>query len=377
MVNAALAWKAQTGQKVNVVIGAMAASMGAAFTVQTADRVSVHRNSLMMFHGAWGLQIGGSEAMKDYGGVLEKINANTKAVLLSRYNLQPETVAEWFREGREGWLTADEMKAAGIAQEVVGADDAALDLTGADLADFDAHGLKVAALAQGLAALNLGKAVQGDGGTNAAQSGAGGTPDGAAGEDGHGEAIGGEGGGEGGAGGGKGAGADQDGQQVPALRAGDGGQGGSAPASEGHGAGDGGAGTGGGSEPAEPCAERVAGREEGRQEAVAEYQERVAALQKRVDAAEATARRMQGERDQARAELEKARKEHAESLKEASERLKVATDRLSRHLDGGLSFSPAPTTWEEAMRLCGGVYEKAAAAYPELRRAFNEQNKRR
>ncbi|MBM3892680.1 MAG: hypothetical protein FJ388_26475, partial [Verrucomicrobia bacterium] len=168
MVNAVLAWKAQTKQPVNVIVGAMAASMGAAFTIQAADTVAVHRNSLMMFHGAWGLQIGGAEAMHDYSEVLGKINAETKRVLLARYKLDEATVDEWLAEGREGWLTADEMKAAGIATEIIGVDDAALDLTDADLAEYEAKGLKIAALATGLAAMKGGA---NDGGKSAGDAG--------------------------------------------------------------------------------------------------------------------------------------------------------------------------------------------------------------
>jgi hypothetical protein len=83
-----------------------------------------------------------------------------------------------FREGREGWLTADEMKAAGIAQEIIGQDDDAMDLTGSDLADFEAHGLKIAALASGLAALKTkGTPDAGNDGTAPAPEGAAGADD--------------------------------------------------------------------------------------------------------------------------------------------------------------------------------------------------------
>ncbi len=354
MVNAVSAWKAQTKQPVHVIVGAMAASMGAAFTIQAADSVAVHQNSLMMFHGAWGMQIGGADAMADYADLLAKINDMTKAVLLKRYKLDEDTVDEWFAEGREGWLTADEMKAAGIAHSVIGEDDEAMSFDGVDTSEFDAKGLKVAALAKGLADMKAGKVAQDDGGNITAQAGAGAPVDGGSSkEHGHGEGKGGGSETENGA--------QAEGEQRAALQPAQSGEAGG-PAVE---------------PPGDGAGEREAGRAEGRAEAVAEFAERVAAMEKRLADAQANERKIQAAHDRMAAEIAKERAEHQKSLNELSERLKLATDRVTKFLDGGLAFSPAPETWADALKACQGDYVKAARAYPELKRQYNEQNSRK
>jgi len=314
-----------------------------------------------MFHGAWGVQVGGSEAMKDYSEVLGKINAATKSTLLTRYELKPEQIDEWFAEGREGWLTADEMKAAGIAQEIIGVDDAAMNLDGVDTGEFDAHGLKIAALVTGLAGLKA--MVQNNDGQNiATQDGGGAAPDGTNGKSGHEEeqsssseqSV-------------KPSGAASETKPGATLQPGDSGQTASVPSGK--------------PTPSAietgPSAERIAGRAEGRDEAVSEYAERFADLNKRLTAAQANERKMQGERDKALADLALDRENHSRSLREMSDQLKLATDRVAQFLNGGLSFSPAPQTWEDALKACGGEYVKAARAYPELKQAYNAQNTRK
>jgi ATP-dependent protease ClpP protease subunit len=357
IINAVLAWKVATRQKVEVVLGAMAASMGAALTIAVSDKVIAHQNSLIMFHGAWAVMIGGKEALEDQAEALGKINANIKNILLTRYEIAPESIEEWFREGREGWLTAEEMKAAGIAQEIIGEPAPPLDLTGADLEEFDKRGLKIAALAEGLADLKAKQEAANADGTTAAQSGAGGAivdPDNTEGNDGN----------------GKGKDGDQaQGQQGASQEPGNGGDhaGSTGESSKGKGT----------QTPASGLsAERLAGREEGKRDALEEVAGQVEDLQRRLSDSEANARKMQSERDSARAELDKARSEHEQSLKEAQKQLKLANDRASKFLDGALTFSAGPRDWPEALKECKGDYATAAKAYPELKEAYRTANSR-
>jgi len=122
MINALLAWKAESGKTIHITVGALAASMAANTIVQVADpeNVKVHQNSLIMFHGAMGIGGGGEESFKDYSDLLNKINANVKTTLINRYDLSPDTVDEWFAEGREGWLSSDDAKNCGMAAEIIG-----------------------------------------------------------------------------------------------------------------------------------------------------------------------------------------------------------------------------------------------------------------
>tara|TARA_R110000765_G_scaffold41596_3_gene88511 strand:- start:723 stop:2012 length:1290 start_codon:yes stop_codon:yes gene_type:complete len=146
MINAVRDWKLTHGQPVDVIIGAMAASMGAAFAVSVADDIKPHANAKMMFHGAWGGNVGGAESMQDYSDLLNKINADIKATLVARYDVSPETVAEWFAEGREGWLTATDMVSMGMAFEIIGEAAGEIDFAPEDILNIENRGLKIAAL---------------------------------------------------------------------------------------------------------------------------------------------------------------------------------------------------------------------------------------
>jgi len=75
-------------------------------------------------------------------------------------------------------------------------------------------------------------------------------------------------------------------------------------------------------------------------------------------------RKFQGERDSARAQVEK-----------LTATLKEATTKLERLLSGGMSFAPSVDTWADALKACGGDYEKARKQFPELYRASREQDK--
>jgi ATP-dependent protease ClpP protease subunit len=110
------------GRKIDVTVGGMAASAASMIAVMFGRTFKAHRNTKIMFHGATAVTWAGSEAHRDSADLLDKINADMKAVLVSRYNLDAATVAEWFAEGREGWLTADEARAAGMVSEIVDGD---------------------------------------------------------------------------------------------------------------------------------------------------------------------------------------------------------------------------------------------------------------
>lgn len=335
MINAVREWKLTNSQPVTVIVGAMAASAASSFTVAVADSVQAHSNSLMMFHGAYTISFGGKELHEDTAELLGKINADTQTRLVSKYNIAPETVSEWFAESREGWLTADEMKAVGIASEIIGDPADALEFPEDSVLDIEQRGIGIAAL------LSSNVKTQ-----DAPDEGDEGEP-------------------EGGDNDGNDTGADDD-------AGGEGNEG-----AEGADAGDEGGDEGDSESAPEPSAERIAGREEGRQGAVAEYADRVAELTAKIDGLNALAAQMQSERDKARDELAKAVTQHEKSLSEMSEQLRAATDRVAKFLDGSLTFSPSPQSWQEALKACDGNYEQAAKQYPELRDKYNAENSRK
>jgi ATP-dependent protease ClpP protease subunit len=313
MVNAVLAWKASTKQEVHVTLGAMTASMGAAFVIQVADKIVAHQNSLMMFHGAWGANVGGSESMGDYADLLGKINSGTKRVLLARYNLTPAVVDTWFAEGREGWLDVEEMKKAGMIASVIGADDAAIDTKEIDLA--------VAALAR------PDTKAQAKGTDDGKRTEAEGTAEGAT------ETA-------------------AEAEHVQAQVPGDGATGSDQGAASG----------------VDVDGIKAQSFAEGEAKALANLAPKIKELEKRAADATANASKLQGEKDKLSAEFEKFRKESAEKLTESNAR-------LSKLLGGSVSFSPAPMTWAEAVKSCGGKYSEAARQFPELRQEFEKNNR--
>lgn len=148
MANAFRDWKAATGKGLTLTIGAMAASAAANLITQVpADKVRAHKNAKFMFHGAATETWGGEGAHQDSKDLLNKINSEVKTALITRYKMSPETVAEWFSEGRMGWMTAAQAKTAGMVDEIIGEDAPALQVTKADVAGLAAKGIGIAALA--------------------------------------------------------------------------------------------------------------------------------------------------------------------------------------------------------------------------------------
>lgn len=145
MVNAVREWKAETKQPVNVVLGALTASAASAFAIMVADKISAHANAKMMFHGAWTVSVGGKEMHQDTAELLGKINADIKARLVSKYGMDPETVTQWFAEGREGWLSAKELVSSKLATDIIEDPSDAIEFTADAVKAIDERGLGIAA----------------------------------------------------------------------------------------------------------------------------------------------------------------------------------------------------------------------------------------
>ena len=121
---------------------------------------------------------------------------------------------------------------------------------------------------------------------------------------------------------------------------------------------------------------RADGVATGRNEEAARIADQITALNERVKKSDALASKHQGERDALQARITAMEKSHATQIKVLTENLNTATDRVRKFCDGALTFSPAlPESWEDALKSCGGDYEKAAKQYPDLRKAFNERKK--
>jgi ATP-dependent Clp protease protease subunit len=145
MVNSVREWKAETKQPVNVILGALTASAASAFAIMVADSIKAHANAKMMFHGAWTMSVGGKEMHQDTAALLDKINGDIKARLVGKYGMAPETVTEWFAEGREGWLSAKELVDAKLASGIIEDPSDVIEFADDAVKAIDERGLGIAA----------------------------------------------------------------------------------------------------------------------------------------------------------------------------------------------------------------------------------------
>ena len=147
MLNSIVDWRSRTGQPVNITIGAMCASAASTIAIQLGP-VKAHANTLFMFHSAQSEQVGGPGSMLDMAELLEKINRQAVTALVAKYNMNPDTVAEWFAEGRMGWIDADEAQQAGLVSEVIQSDGEIVDFSNVDMSQYGERGLAIAALVE-------------------------------------------------------------------------------------------------------------------------------------------------------------------------------------------------------------------------------------
>ena len=145
MVNAIVDWRNATGQTVNITVGAMAASAASTISVMLGP-VRAHQNAMFMFHSAYSEAFGGPEHMLDEAELLQKINRQVVTSLVTKYKADPEEVAEWFSEGRMGWLTATEAQEIGLVSEIIPANAEGITFARAEIGQFEERGLAIAAL---------------------------------------------------------------------------------------------------------------------------------------------------------------------------------------------------------------------------------------
>lgn len=329
MVNAVREWKAETKQPVTVTLGALTASAASAFAIMVADEIKAHANAKMMFHGAWTMSMGGKEMHQDTAELLDKINGDIKARLVSKYGMNPETVTEWFAEGREGWLNAQDLMDSKLATEIIEDPSDVIEFNPDALGEIENRGLGIAAFLQ----TNTTEATDDSGQADDDQSGGGDVDTAGASDE------------------------PDEGEPAAAVET-------DADA------------TGEVDEPAaavepEPVAvveidpqAIEAARLEGFTQGQSASGEMILTLRAKLTAEQDTARKLQSERDQLRAANDK-----------TIDSLKKANDHIQRLLNGGLSFSSSIESWGQALAACNGGYDEARRKYPEAYKAQREQDK--
>jgi ATP-dependent protease ClpP protease subunit len=121
---------------------------------------------------------------------------------------------------------------------------------------------------------------------------------------------------------------------------------------------------------------RVTGRSEASEQSMKDIESLESPFKDKIKRLEALVSKYQGLSDSLTAKLSSMEKIHADQIRVLTENLNAATARARKFLDGAMSFSPSPETWEDAMKSCGGDYSKAAKLYPELKKAFNDRKKK-
>jgi len=306
MINAVREWKAEHKQPVTVIVGAMAASAAASIAIMTGTTIKVHRNSKMMFHGAQVATVGGAESLEDQAELLGKMNADVQNFLIQNFKLDSDAVAEWFAEGREGWLSADEMISAGIAQEII-ADDSEVIIF--DSGALDAMGGKGLDIAAYLEEMNIETTTPAN--DNDAQ------PDNL-----------------------------PDGGQTPATP------------------------PGAGTAESDYQRGFKAGQAAGQAAAVTDCAESVNSLKQALEKANALQAKTQSERDKAFNDIKKLQEEAEQETAALNAQLVTMETRIREFIDGSFTHSPQVETWADAMKVCNDDYAEARRRYPDAFRLY-------
>jgi ATP-dependent protease ClpP protease subunit len=123
---------------IEVRVDGLAAS-AASFIAMAGDTVTMQRNATMMIHDASGIEIGNAADMHAMGDLLDKVSDNIADIYMQQAG---GTVEQWRTVMQaETWYTGAEALAAGLCDEVAGADDESNEDTAVVPGDDDADGL--------------------------------------------------------------------------------------------------------------------------------------------------------------------------------------------------------------------------------------------
>lgn len=105
----------------NVTISIEAAAYSIASLIAMAgDRVEMADNALLMIHAPWGYAVGNSVDMRDMADTLDKYSAAMASSYVQKSGMTQEEILALLTDGEDHYYTADEAKAAGFVDEVVG-----------------------------------------------------------------------------------------------------------------------------------------------------------------------------------------------------------------------------------------------------------------
>lgn len=102
------------GAEVVVTVDGLAAS--AASVIAMAGRVVMGRGAMMMVHNPWTIAMGGAEDLRQTADVLDKLRDSLVTIYQAKTGKKPAELRAVLKA--ETWLTAEEAKAAGFADEI-------------------------------------------------------------------------------------------------------------------------------------------------------------------------------------------------------------------------------------------------------------------
>lgn len=101
---------------IHVQVDALAASIGSIIAM-AGDTITMAESSFLMVHNPWALVIGNAKDMRDMAATLDKVGGSLAGIYASRAKATTEQAQAWM--DAETWFTAEEAKAAGLADVVL------------------------------------------------------------------------------------------------------------------------------------------------------------------------------------------------------------------------------------------------------------------
>lgn len=103
------------GATIRVTIDGLAASIGSIIAM-AGSTVTMGGSAFLMIHNPWAMVIGNAKDMRDMAATLDKIGGSLAGVYATRPGVTVEQATAWMND--EVWFTAEEARAAGLADAV-------------------------------------------------------------------------------------------------------------------------------------------------------------------------------------------------------------------------------------------------------------------
>lgn len=103
------------GATIHIRVDGLAASIGSIIAM-AGDTITMGESAFLMVHNPWALTIGNSSDMREMAAVLDKIGGSLARIYQFRANVSQEQAQKWM--DAETWFTAEDAKAAGLADVV-------------------------------------------------------------------------------------------------------------------------------------------------------------------------------------------------------------------------------------------------------------------